>query len=231
MAYILLTKSYTFKINHQGKSYFICNDKDIQKKFEDFKSIIIRKDNPKLKEDFQIFLQFFENFQNNYEKRSQNKNNNVEIILEFNRDNATLILKYKNEEYIIKNKDNLNTDDGFNSLMNYINNDEFSSEQYIPRRSETTKEETISIDNSNKLYEDILIDKKQIKSIDNSQITQLIKNLLQKENKYQILKIKNIIGHHEKPAEFIKETKNGILISGGSMSNILYLYNSKNSFY
>ena len=222
---VLLTKSYTFKINHKGNSYFICNDKDIQKKFEDFKNIKIPEDNPKLRENFKIFLQFFENFQKNYERRSKNKNNNIEIILEFNRNNV--ILKYKNEEYAIYNKDDLNADNGFNSLMDNINYDEFSSEQHIPRSSKTTNEQTISIDNSNKSYDDIIIRKKQIKTIDNSQLTQLIKDLLQKENKYQILNIKNIIGHHEKPAEFIKETKNGILISG-SMNNILYLYNSKN---
>ena len=230
LSYILLTKSsFTFKRNNKGISYYISNNKEIE--FDDLKKIKTPEGNKKLKESFQEFIHFFEVFQEIFERRAKNKNNTVEINLEFNRDKSTskknysfnITLKYRNDEYNIINKDDINIDSGFNHLMEDINNDEFSSKPYQVQSLSSTKEQSISIGKSIKSFNDIKVNKKKIKSIDD---TALINNLLQKENKYQILELKNIIGFHETPAEFIKETKNGILISG-SMDNILYLYNSK----
>ena len=245
--YQILTKSsFTFQINNKGEPYFIYNDKYKDKKieFDELKTITINEE--KEKKSFDKFLQFFEDFQNVYKKRITDKINDLKINLEFNQDIKSkeknnlyyINLKYIIEEYEIEeneenilNINDLNMADGINNLINNliekIKDNEFYVKQKSKETSKTTKEKSNSSSIRSIPYIDrTIISKKETTSYDNSK---LIEDLLKKDNKYKILKIKKIIGEHNKPAEIIIETKKGILISG-SIDEILYLYNSNKEF-
>ena len=122
---------------------------------------------------------------------------------------------------------NLNYAEGFLFLVNELNQNQIEGKDnnndnnsIYNKNKKTTKE----ISNSN-------VNSFSINRIPKSNINNLNKFIYNKialnyENKYEIMKIIRVIGDHKKEAEFIKETKNGVLISG-AIDEYLFFYNLK----
>lgn len=107
-----------------------------------------------------------------------------------------------------------------NEIKEYNNNSKTNDEKSAKDKLNSTKDSTITDKSDKNILKNFEI--KPTKSYQNF-YTKLIKN---DKTKYQIMAINSIIKDRKKEAEFIIETKNGDLISGG-INDDLYIYNLK----
>ena len=185
---------------------------------EDFTNFL--SNNITKKNDFKVILNFKRNINDNNEK-----NNLYNINLQYK-----IFIQEKERIYgdnDILNIKNLNYAEGFLFLVNELNQNQIEGKDnnndnnsIYNKNKKTTKE--ISNSNANSF---------SINRIPKSNINNLNKFIYNKialnyENKYEIMKIITVIGDHKKEAEFIKETKNGVLISG-AIDEYLFFYNLK----
>ena len=252
---LLNNSSFSFEVNKMKINKGILNNKLIYNKKDrnnEIKKIEIEYGhlksiknslniNSKLGKSYNKLITILEDFENSF-KNNINNNNYFKITLNFKRniddteknDLYNINLQYKlfiqEKESIfadndILNIENLKNADGFLFLIENINQNqsdikEAKDNNSIYNKNNTTKEQSFSNINS------ISINKKPRSNI-NSENKNIYNKLdLNYENKYEIMKIITIIGDHIKEAEFIKETKNGILISG-AIDKYLFFYNFK----
>ena len=247
---ILNKSSFIFEINEKREIKFILNDKiKIDDKvivFDDLKSLKLPENDEKLQKSFEKFLNFFSDFKNLYINKVEH-NNKLKIFFEFNIEkeneydklyNITLnysldfqeknIGKYKTFNILNLDKDSLSKNDGFIHLLKKINeltkyNNKNKNKKN--KKKESKSGQTYPVSDSSK-YNNIIFPNIEINPI----LKKEIENSFNKDNKYKILELIQIIGEHKKNAEIIIETKNHNLITMDS-NNELYLYILDNKYY
>ena len=245
---ILNKSSFIFEINEKREIKFILNDNikidDKVIAFDDLKSLHLPENDEKLQKSFEKFLNFFSNFKNLYINKVEH-NNKLKIFFEFNIEkenendkfyNITLnysldfqeknIGKYKTFNILNLDKDLLSKNDGFIHLLKKINElTKYNNKDKKKKKKESKSGQTYPVSDSSK-YNNIIFPNIEINPI----LKKEIENSFNKDNKYQILELIQIIGEHKKNAEIIIETKNHNLITMDS-NNELYLYILDNKYY
>ena len=246
---ILNKSSFIFEINEKREIKFILNDEikidDKVIAFDDLKNLKLPENDEKLQKSFEKFLNFFSDFKKLYINKVEH-NNKLKIFFEFNIEkeneydklyNITLnysldfqekkiIDKYTTNNVLNLDKDLLSKNDGFIHLLKKINElTKYNNKDKKKKKKESKSGQTYPVSDSSK-YNNIIFPNIEINPI----LKKEIENSFNKDNKYKILELIQIIGEHKKNAEIIIETKNHNLITMDS-NNELYLYILDNKYY
>ena len=253
---ILEKSSFLLHLNEKGNNPFLIYDEikygdNNITNFDKLKQIQeqLPDNNQKLQKSYKKFYEMLSVFEQSKEKDIKSNTNNIKIFLEFNLSNDNqepnnnlynLFCKYKlnikekeysyQDENILKYK-SLSEANGFQSLINEINKNKNKDKD----NNETQNPITKSSQDNNSKPNSVIIDNPSniqynINSVDNK--IAIGKSSKNDKDKYRIMKLLEIISEHKGQAEFIKELKNGCLISAGSRNELFfYILDQSNNKY